>query len=55
MSVQVTATFDTAPGTRADEVLRGEFQMVAVDESGRPTAVRPTAKTEELAFAMPAA
>ena len=54
MSVQVTATFDTAPGTRADDVLRGEFQMVAVDELGRPTAVQPPVKKEEPAFAMPA-
>jgi hypothetical protein len=36
MSVQVIATFDTAPGTRADEVPRGEFERVAVDES-RPS------------------
>ncbi len=55
MSVQVIATFDTAPGTRADEVLRGEFQMVAVDELGRPTAVHVSAKTEDHAFAAPAA
>ena len=55
MSVQVIATFDTAPGTRADEVLRGEFQMVVVDELGRPTAVHVSARTEDHAFAAPAA
>ena len=55
MSVQVVAAFDTAPGTRAEEVLRGEFEMVAVDELGRPTAVQVPAKTEDLALAAPAA
>ncbi len=55
MSVQVSAAFDTAPGIRADEVLRGEFAMVAVDELGRPTTVQPPARTQELAFAAPAA
>ena len=55
MSVQVVAAFDTAPGTNPEEVLRGEFEMVTVDEAGRPCALQPPAKTEELAFAAPAA
>ena len=55
MSVQVIASFDTAPGTRADEVLRGEFEMVTVDEAGRPCAVQPPDKIAELSFAAPAA
>jgi acyl-CoA hydrolase len=55
LSVQVLASFDTAPGTRADEVLRGEFEMVTVDEAGRPCAVQPPEKIAELSFAAPAA
>ena len=55
LSVQVVATFDTAPGTRADEVLRGVFEMVTVDEVGRPCAVRLTGKAADLSFAAPAA
>lgn len=55
MSVQVIATFDTAPGTRPEEVLRGEFEMVAVDELGRPTAVTVPHRAEDRAFAAPAA
>jgi len=55
MSVQVIARFDVAPGTRADEVLRGEFEMVTVDAAGRPCAVQPPEPIEERAFAAPAA
>ena len=55
LSVQVVATFDTAPGTQADEVLRGEFEMVTVDDVGRPCAVRPPGKSADLSFAAPAA
>ena len=51
LSVQVVARFDSAPGTRPDEVLRAEFEMVAVDELGRPCPVRPPRSAEELAFA----
>ena len=47
MSVRVVATFDVAPGLRADEVLRGEFEMVAVDELGRPSALAPQEQQEE--------
>ena len=53
LSVQVVASFDSAPGTRADEVLRAEFEMVAVDELGRPCQVSPPRPAEELAFATP--
>jgi acyl-CoA hydrolase len=51
MSVQVIASFDTAPGTHAEKVLRGEFEMVAVDELGRPTPVQLPVRTEDVAFA----
>ena len=40
LSVRVVACFDAAPGIRPDEVLRGDFEMVAVDELGRPCAIR---------------
>ena len=55
MTVRVVAAFDTAPGIHAEEVLRGEFEMVAVDELGRPTPVRAPAATADTAFAAPAA
>ncbi len=51
MSVQVRATFDAAPGTRPEEVLRGEFEMVTVDEHGRPCPVDPPPRNEDSAFA----
>jgi acyl-CoA hydrolase len=54
LSVQVVATFDCAPGTRPDEVLRAEFEMVTVDELGRPCPVAPPPVTQELSFAAPA-
>lgn len=47
LSVQVTACFDVAPGTRADPVLRGEFEMVSVDAHGRPAAVTAPALDPE--------
>ena len=53
LSVQVLASFDTAPGTHADEVLRGEFEMVTVDEAGRPCAVKPPEKLAAPSFAAP--
>ena len=58
MSVQVSAAFDVAPGTRPDDVLRGEFEMVTVDELGRPSPVRPPRRIDDLplvALAVPAA
>ena len=55
LSVQVIASFDTAPGTCPDEVLRGEFEMVTVDSAGRACAVQPPEKIAELPFAAPAA
>ena len=55
LSVQVLASLDTAPGIRADEVLRGEFEMVAVDEAGRSCAVQVPDSVERLPFAAPAA
>ncbi|MEP6504287.1 MAG: acyl-CoA thioesterase [Betaproteobacteria bacterium] len=54
LSVQVVATFDAAPGTRPEEVLRAEFEMVTVDELGRPCPVAPPPPAQELAFAAPA-
>jgi acyl-CoA thioesterase YciA len=54
LSVQVVATFDSAPGTRPDDVLRAEFEMVTVDELGRPCPVSPPQPAQELAFAVPA-
>ncbi len=41
LTARVIACFDTAPGVRADEVLRGDFEMVAVDAQGRPTPLTP--------------
>lgn len=58
MSVQVRAAFDAAPGTRAEDALRGEFEMVTVDELGRPRPVNPPQRMEVLplaASAVPAA
>lgn len=37
MTVDVRAAMDVAPGTQAREALRGSFEMVAVDEHGRPS------------------
>ncbi len=51
LSVQVLASFDGAPGTRPDEVLRAEFEMVTVDELGRPC---PVHAPKEASFAAPA-
>ena len=53
MSVQVHARFDTAPGTRAEDVLRGEFEMVTVDEAGRPCEVNLPRKAVDVASAAP--
>ncbi|MBA4216370.1 MAG: acyl-CoA thioesterase [Methylibium sp.] len=39
LTAQVVACFDAAPGTRAEPVLSGDFEMVAVDERGRPTPI----------------
>lgn len=54
LSVQVLATFDSAPGTRPDEVLRAEFELVTVDDLGRPCPVSAPQAAEELSFAAPA-
>lgn len=37
LTARIQAAFDAAPGTHAEPVLRGDFDMVAVDELGRPT------------------
>ena len=37
LTVEVRAALDAAPGTWPAEVLHGSFEMVAVDERGRPT------------------
>lgn len=39
LTARVVVSFDTAPGTRAEAVLSGDFEMVAVDAHGRPTPV----------------
>lgn len=39
MTARISANFDAAPGTRVEGVLRGDFEMVTVDEHGRPVAV----------------
>lgn len=46
MTVDVQAALDAAPGTQAAEVLRGRFEMVTVDELGRPTALRASTQPE---------
>jgi acyl-CoA thioesterase YciA len=51
LSVQVLAMFDGAPGTRPGEVLRAEFEMVAVDEFGRPCPVATPGPAQEPSFA----
>ena len=53
LSVQVLATLDCAPGTRPDEVLRAEFEMVAVDDLGRPCPVTVPQPATERSFAAP--
>lgn len=39
LTARVTACFDAGPGTCAQTVLSGDFEMVAVDQHGRPTPV----------------
>ncbi|MET0333132.1 MAG: acyl-CoA thioesterase [Rhizobacter sp.] len=39
LTANVVATFDVAPGQKADEVLRGDFELVAVDAHGKPCAI----------------
>ncbi len=51
LSVRVVAYFDAAPGIKPDAVLRGEFEMVAVDELGRPCAIRLPATPADPSFA----
>jgi acyl-CoA thioesterase YciA len=53
MTVRVVACFDAAPGTRAEEVLRGDFEMVAVDDRGRPCAVATAFESEALPLHAP--
>ena len=53
LSVQVLATLDCAPGTRPDEVLRAEFEMVAVDDLGRPCPVAAPQPAQDRSFAAP--
>lgn len=45
MTVCVTGLADV-PGLPTEEVLKGVFEMVAVDSSGRPVAVDPPARDE---------
>lgn len=52
LTARIQAAFDAASGTRAEVVLRGDFDMVAVDGLGRPTTVeaprlRPDQLTEQ--------
>lgn len=39
LTARVVGCLDAAPGTVAPEVLRGDFELVAVDARGRPTPV----------------
>ncbi len=39
LTARVVGCLDAAPGTRAEEVLRGDFELVAVDAQGRPTPI----------------
>ena len=39
LTAHVAASFDAAPGAHGEPVLRGDFEMVAVDEHGRATPV----------------
>lgn len=41
MTVSVRAALDSAPGTERAEVLQASFEMVAVDEHGRPCPLNP--------------
>ncbi len=51
LTVEVRAALDAAPGTPATEVLHGSFEMVTVDELGRPTPLRtPTPAQSEPAL-----
>lgn len=51
LTVEVRAALDAAPGTRPGEVLRGSFEMVAVDAVGRPCAVQAKQPLQELPLA----
>lgn len=46
LTVEVRAALDAAPGTRGAEVLHGSFEMVSVDELGRPTPLRAAPQAE---------
>jgi acyl-CoA thioesterase YciA len=46
LTVDVRASLDAAPGTRATEVLHGSFEMVTVDELGRPKPLRASPQAE---------
>ena len=46
LTVEVRAALDAAPGTHATQVLHGSFEMVTVDELGRPTPLRTSPQAE---------
>jgi acyl-CoA hydrolase len=39
LTARVIASLDAAPGTRCEDVFRGDFEMVTVDAHGRPAPV----------------
>ena len=47
LTARVIASLDAAPGTRCEEVFRGEFEMVTVDERGRPAPITALATNTE--------
>ncbi len=53
LTARVIGCFDAAPGVVADEVLRGDFEMVAVDAQGRPTPLTPVLPAGAKAQALP--
>jgi len=54
MSVQVVARLDAAPGTQAEAVLRGGFELVTVDELGRPCSLDLPHRAEAQELELPA-
>ena len=47
MSVEVSAALDAAPGLKPENALSAAFDMVTVDEHGRPTPVSPPQRIGE--------
>lgn len=56
LTARVIASLDAAPGTRCNEAFQGEFEMVTVDEHGRPAPITAPAfnTAQEAALAIAA-